>query len=392
MREERTGSYIGGLSGFRAIAALLVILYHLHFPYASGGLLGVTAFFTVSGFLVTRNLFKEAERNGRIDLLQFMKKRLLRIMPALFFMCTVTVILFAGFNRALFTKEARDLFSTLTGWNNWHQIFSNVSYFENAGAPSPLTHTWSLSLEMQFYAIIGLLFFFIGKSEIRRPLLQGITAAGALISVTLMVALFDPSSDPTRVYYGTDTRLFSLLAGSLLALSEEDVRRLGRNHLLSGLTGLVSLCGFIAMAALIPGYSIFMFRGGQIIATVLCAAVIAACMNDSLFTKVLGNPDAHPFYGAPTVIVVLADEKYFTHVYDGSLVMGNLLNAAHSLDIGACWIHRAKEVFESEDGKALLRKWGIPDGYEGIGNCVIGYRDCDFPLPKEKKTDYIYRV
>lgn len=113
---------------------------------------------------------------------------------------------------------------------------------------------------------------------------------------------------------------------------------------------------------------------------------------ERLNAKVLGNPDSHPFYGAPTVIVVLADEKYFTHVYDGSLVMGNLLNAAHSLDIGACWIHRAKEVFESKDGKTLLRKWGIPDGYEGIGNCVLGYRDCDFPLPKEKKTDYIYRV
>ncbi|MBQ7992174.1 MAG: acyltransferase [Solobacterium sp.] len=291
MAKERTGSYISGLNGFRAIAALLVVLYHLQFPYARGGLLGVTAFFAVSGFLVTRNLYKEAESNGRVDLLQFMKKRLFRIMPALIFMCVVTIILFAVFNRVLFTKEVRDLFSTLTCWNNWHQIFSNVSYFENAGAPSPLTHTWSLSLEMQFYVLIALLFFFTGRSEVRKPLLKGITAAFAMISVTLMIALFDPSQDPTRVYYGTDTRLFSLLAGSLLALCEEDVRKIPLNNVISGLTGLISLLALIAMAAFIPGYSTFMFRGGQIIATVLCILIIAACLKtDSLFARALSNP------------------------------------------------------------------------------------------------------
>lgn len=100
-----------------------------------------------------------------------------------------------------------------------------------------------------------------------------------------------------------------------------------------------------------------------------------------------------PFYGAPTVLVVLADRsKAHTYLYDGSLVMGNLLNAAHAIGVGACWIHRAKEVFESDEGKALLEKWGIKGDLEGIGNCVLGYNAKEFPSPKEHKSDYVYYV
>ena len=99
-----------------------------------------------------------------------------------------------------------------------------------------------------------------------------------------------------------------------------------------------------------------------------------------------------PFYGAPTVIVVLADPSRPTYVEDGSLVMGNLMNAAHSLDIGSCWIHRAKEVFAGEEGKKLLAKWGIPESYVGIGHCILGYRDCDYPAAKPRKENYIVRV
>lgn len=80
-----------------------------------------------------------------------------------------------------------------------------------------------------------------------------------------------------------------------------------------------------------------------------------------------------PFYGAPVVLVVLADKSRPTYLYDGSLVMGNLMNAAHALGLGSCWIHRAKEVFDSDEGKALLRDWGIEGDYEGIGHCVLGY-------------------
>ena len=204
--------------GLRALGVLTVLFYHLRLPFAKSGLLGVTVFFVLSGFLVTRNLLKEAKQKNTIDFAAFWKKRILRLIPALVFVIVITVILFAVFNRVLFTKECGDIFSALTGWNNWHQIFSNVSYFENAGAPSPLTHTWSLSIEMQFYLIISVLFILISRSGKRKNLLAGISAAGIIVSTLLMFILFDPASDPTRVYYGTDTRCYALLLGVLLAM------------------------------------------------------------------------------------------------------------------------------------------------------------------------------
>lgn len=99
-----------------------------------------------------------------------------------------------------------------------------------------------------------------------------------------------------------------------------------------------------------------------------------------------------PFYGAPTVVVVLADRSRGTCVEDGSLVMGNLMNAAWSLGVDSCWIHRAQEVFDSPEGKALLEKWGIQGDYVGVGHCILGYRDCEVPAPKARKENYIYRV
>lgn len=102
--------------------------------------------------------------------------------------------------------------------------------------------------------------------------------------------------------------------------------------------------------------------------------------------------DNDPFYGAPAVLVVLADRSVPTYLYDGSLVMGNLMNAAHALGLGTCWIHRAKEVFDSEEGKALLKEWGIEGDYEGIGNCIIGYPAQENPQPKPRKENYVYYI
>ncbi len=111
-----------------------------------------------------------------------------------------------------------------------------------------------------------------------------------------------------------------------------------------------------------------------------------------LNAKVLGAEGSDPFYGAPVVLVVLAAKERNTRVYDGSLVMGNLQLAAHALGVGACWIHRAKEVFEMPEGKAILDKLGIEGEYEGIGNCVIGYPDGPVPAVKPRKEKWIYYV
>lgn len=99
-----------------------------------------------------------------------------------------------------------------------------------------------------------------------------------------------------------------------------------------------------------------------------------------------------PFYGAPVVLVVLAAKNAPTHVYDGSLVMENLMLAAHDLGIGSCWIHRAKEVFEKEEGKEILKSLGIEGDYEGIGNCILGYADGEEPQAKPRKDNFVYWV
>ena len=107
---------------------------------------------------------------------------------------------------------------------------------------------------------------------------------------------------------------------------------------------------------------------------------------------IMGNPEADPFYGAPTVLVVLAGLDNPNRVYDGSCVMDNLLNAAAAAGLGSCWIHRAREEFESDEGRALLKQWGIEGAYEGIGHCILGYRADARPEPAPRKADYIYRV
>lgn len=104
------------------------------------------------------------------------------------------------------------------------------------------------------------------------------------------------------------------------------------------------------------------------------------------------NSENDPFYGAPTVAVVLADRNVRTYLYDGSLVMANMMLAAEDLGVGSCWIHRAKEEFETEYGKKLLADLGIKGDYEGIGNLILGWPDGEKPAPKEHKADYVYHI
>ena len=105
--------------------------------------------------------------------------------------------------------------------------------------------------------------------------------------------------------------------------------------------------------------------------------------------KIMGK-DADPFYGAPVVLIVLASKERPTYIYDGSLVMGNLMLEADALGIGSCWIHRAKEEFESEEGKEILRSLGIEGDYEGIGHCILGYADGPAPKAAPRKESYVY--
>ena len=117
------------------------------------------------------------------------------------------------------------------------------------------------------------------------------------------------------------------------------------------------------------------------------AAVLARL--ERLNSQILGTPEGTPFYGAPEAIVVLSDSEYPTWLQVGALVMGNLMNAAAALGIGSCWINRAEEVFAEPQGKALLRRWGLPERLMGVGNCILGYAAGEIPAPKPRKADFV---
>lgn len=218
--------YITGLDGIRAIAVIMVLAYHLKLALFKSGFLGVTVFFVLSGYLITGILISEVEEEGTIDLKNFWLRRIRRLVPAVMSMAVVIIFVSAVVNRIIFTKGCKDFLASVLGFNNWWQIFNKVSYFEAAGVPSPFTHCWSLAIETQFYLIYPLILLGIYKlvksreeGRAKRGLLfAGVTLLLALISVILMIVLFDPQQDASRVYYGTDTRAFSLLFGALLAI------------------------------------------------------------------------------------------------------------------------------------------------------------------------------
>ena len=131
-----------------------------------------------------------------------------------------------------------------------------------------------------------------------------------------------------------------------------------------------------------------MGRQGSVILQVTDKALRDRLMR--LNAAVMGREDTDPFYGAPALLIVLSDRQYSTYLYDGSLVMGNMMNAAHALGLGSCWIHRAREEFDSPEGKELLRTLGIKGDYEGIGNLIVGYPDGEIPEAKPRREGRVF--
>ena len=292
--------YITGLDGIRAIAVIMVLAYHLKLSLFKSGFLGVTVFFVLSGYLITGILISEVEEKGTIDLKNFWLRRIRRLVPAVMSMAVVIIFVSAIVNRVIFTKGCKDFVASVLGFNNWWQIFNKVSYFEAAGAPSPFTHCWSLAIETQFYLIYPLILLSVYKLAKGREngrakrglLIAGVTLLLALISVILMAALFNPQQDASRVYYGTDTRAFSLLFGALLAILWE--YRMVPRKLSAGVNmvlGTVSLVVLIVMTMTISGSSNFWYRGGQFVGTILTVLVVYAISGrKTLLSRFLSNP------------------------------------------------------------------------------------------------------
>lgn len=292
--------YITGLDGIRAIAVIMVLAYHLKLALFKSGFLGVTVFFVLSGYLITGILISEVEEEGTIDLKNFWLRRIRRLVPAVMSMAVVIIFVSAVVNRIIFTKGCKDFLASVLGFNNWWQIFNKVSYFEAAGVTSPFTHCWSLAIETQFYLIYPLVLLGIyklvksrGEGRAKRGLLfAGVTLLLALISVILMIVLFDPQQDASRVYYGTDTRAFSLLFGALLAILWEYrmvPRRLSAS--VNMVLGSVSFAVLIVMTIAINGSSNFWYRGGQFVGTILTVLMVYAVSGRKTWlSRFLSNP------------------------------------------------------------------------------------------------------
>lgn len=278
----------------------MVLAYHLKLALFKSGFLGVTVFFVLSGYLITGILISEVEEEGTIDLKNFWLRRIRRLVPAVMSMAVVIIFVSAVVNRIIFTKGCKDFLASVLGFNNWWQIFNKVSYFEAAGVTSPFTHCWSLAIETQFYLIYPLILLGIyklvksrGEGRAKRGLLfAGVTLLLALISVILMIVLFDPQQDASRVYYGTDTRAFSLLFGALLAILWEYrmvPRRLSAS--VNMVLGSVSFAVLLVMTIAINGSSNFWYRGGQFFGTILTVLMVYAVSGRKTWlSRFLSNP------------------------------------------------------------------------------------------------------
>lgn len=288
---QKKRKYIKEIDGLRALAVIMVLAYHLKMPFAKSGLLGVTVFFVISGYLITGILINEIEESGGVDLKNFWLRRIRRLLPAVLSMAVVMIFVSAVVNRVVFTKGCNDLLSAVFGYNNWWQIFRKVSYFENAGAPSPFTHCWSLAIETQFYLIYPILLILLSKARDRGKVFAAVTAVLAIISVVLMGVLYSPDGDPSRVYYGTDTRAFSLLIGALAAIQKEyHIIKIKLRGKLWAVVGSISVLILIGMMMFISSYSSFLYYGGQAIVSVLAAFVVyAVTVSRSPLNIILGS-------------------------------------------------------------------------------------------------------
>ena len=284
---KRNQRYMPGLDGLRAIAVLAVIAFHFGFGWAPGGLLGVGIFFTLSGYLITDILLSQLSRLGHIHLGRFWLARARRLLPALFLMLVVVVAWVTIFGPAQ-PQQFRDAVVANAFYvGNWQLIFGDVSYFARFAPPGPLNHLWSLAIEEQFYIVWPFLLL-IGVKLVRevpgasglRPRLAVLTLALGIVSAILMAALYRPSLDPSRVYYGTDTRASELLFGAALAMVWPS-RRLNRG-IGAGARNTIDALGVLGLAAIAlmiwqtDQYSSFLYRGGFVLLSIATVLVVAA--------------------------------------------------------------------------------------------------------------------
>ena len=300
--------YLPGLDGLRALAVIAVLLYHAELPWIPGGFLGVEIFFVISGYLITTLLLSEWRQRGRIDLKAFWIRRARRLLPALYLLLVVTLTYAVLFLPGEVAGLRGDVIAALGYVTNWYLVLGNESYFEAIGRPSLLKHLWSLAVEEQFYLLwppVLALGLGVGATRWRERRVMLVALAGAAASALLMAFLYRPEVDPSRVYFGTDTRGAGLLIGAALAFAwtpwhkrepsckgsyaatrrprlvewrDRLRRRWGwTTPLLLDVAGLVALGGLALACIRLGEFEPFLYRGGLTSVALGTAVVIMAC-------------------------------------------------------------------------------------------------------------------
>jgi peptidoglycan/LPS O-acetylase OafA/YrhL len=306
---------VPGLDGLRGLAVLAVVLFHSGISWAVGGLVGVDAFFVLSGFLITHLLLTEHARTGRVSLRAFWGRRVRRLLPAGLLLIAGTGVLWRVFAEPSAWSSLRgDAVSALAYVANWHFAFTGQGYFAHDTPPSPLLHLWSLGVEEQFYLVWPILLVLLlgrrprprpdgrrsGAGRIRVLLL---CVLGALGSTALCFWLYRGGTDTSRLYYGTDTHSAGLLVGAALACLYTRPRAgaagrhrvLRRRWLRSGLAQLAAAAGLgvlVWTVLTIDGADGWLYRGGFLVVAVAVAAVVSGVLvaPRSILTRLLSVP------------------------------------------------------------------------------------------------------
>ena len=285
---------IVALDGLRALAIAGVVLYHLRPSRLAGGFLGVTLFFTLSGYLATKSIMRATARDG-FSYPRYICRRIARMMPPIVVTIAFTAVATYIAAPSLLPKVQQDTLPSALFLSNWFYIFRNVSYFAAAGLPSPLTHLWFCAVTMQFYLVWPVILMALCSKTRSRNTAIGITIAFALVSTAAMVLMFNPTADTSRVYYGTDARAAELLCGALAAIAAPRLREMlsggihtpGANKGISKVNAIsiAWLVAVIAVALMLTGESAWLYRGGFLLFALATGLLIICVQNTECIVR-----------------------------------------------------------------------------------------------------------
>ena len=285
---------IAALDGLRAFAIAGVVLYHLRPSRLTGGFLGVTLFFTLSGYLATKSIMRATARDG-FSYPRYIGRRITRMMPPILVTIALTAVATYIAAPSLLPKVQQDALPSALFLSNWFYIFRNVSYFAAAGLPSPLTHLWFCGVTMQFYLVWPVILMTLCSKTRSRNTAIGVTVAFTLVSTAAMVLMFNPAADTSRVYYGTDARAAELLCGALAAIAAPRLREiLGGNVPTPGASkgiskvnavSIVWLVAVVAGAFTLTGENPWLYRGGFLLFALLTGLLIICVQNTECIVR-----------------------------------------------------------------------------------------------------------